>query len=213
VALELGLDGPIIVINRLTLKEDKKEDLKKIMNRNRLNMLPIIATAALALSGCGGGEKAGSNIAETTTTSNANMASRVSPADGGANVAPANSAAAVAPSQTTAGGGGIAPSPQQPQAASQGSGARRAGNAPPANMPTPQIGSGGNDFYLFTQARAALNADAELKAANIIVDIRQGVATLSGEVKSSEQKSKAEQLVQAAGLKTVKNQLRVSTGK
>lgn len=177
------------------------------MNRNRLNILLILVATAFAASGCGGGgEKAGSNSAETTTTSNANAANGVSPADGGANVAPANGVA-VAPSQTTA-GGGIA----QQQAASQGSGSRGASNKPPANMPTPQIGSGGNDFYLFTQARAALNADAELKAANIVVDIKEGVATLSGAVKSAEQKSKAEQLVQSAGLKTVKNQLRVANG-
>lgn len=177
------------------------------MNRNRLNILLVIVAAALAASGCGGGEKAGSNSVGTTTTSNANASSGVSPADGGANVAPANGAA-VAPSQPIAGG-----TASQQQTASQRTDSRDASKAPPANMPKPQIGSGGNDFYLFTQARAALNADAELKAANIVVDIKQGVATLSGAVKSAEQKSKAEQLVQAAGLKTVKNQLRVSTGK
>lgn len=177
------------------------------MNRNRLNILLIIVAAALAAAGCGGGGKAGSNSVETTATSNANAASGVSPADGGANVAPANGVA-VAPSQTAAGAGAAS----QQQIASQRTDSRGASKAPPANMPKPQIGSGGNDFYLFTQARAALNADAELKAANIVVDIKEGVATLSGAVKSAEQKSKAEQLVQAAGLKTVKNQLRVSSG-
>lgn len=176
------------------------------MNRNRLNILLVIVAASLAASGCGGG-KAGGNSVETTATSNANASSSVSAADGGANVAPANGAA-VASSQTAAGVGAAS----QQQAVSQGSGSRGASNKPTANIPKPQIGSGGNDFYLFTQARAALNADAELKAANIVVDIKEGVATLSGAVKSAEQKSKAEQLVQAAGLKTVKNQLRVSSG-
>ena len=178
------------------------------MNSNRLNILLTLAAAALVLAGCGGGEKAGGNSPGTTAVSNTNAASAVSAADrNGANVAPAN-AVAVAPSQTTAGAGVTPP----PQAASQGSNSRGASNAPTANMPKPRIGSGGNDFYLFTQARAALNADAELKAANIVVDIKEGVATLSGAVKSAEQKSKAGELVQAAGLKTVKNQLRVSNG-
>ncbi len=85
-------------------------------------------------------------------------------------------------------------------------------NAPPAKMPTPQIGSGGNDFYLFTRARGAINADAELKAANVVVDVKEGNITLSGTVKNAEQKSKAEQLVRSAGAKAVKNQLRVSAG-
>lgn len=177
------------------------------MNRNRLNILLIVVAASLAASGCGGGEKAGGNSVGTTATSNANAASGVSPAGGGANVAPANGSA-VAPPQTAAGVGAAS----QQQVASQRTDSRGASKAPPANMPKPQIGSGGNDFYLFTQARAALNADAELKAANIVVDIKEGVATLSGAVKSAEQKSKAEQLVQAAGLKTVRNQLRVSSG-
>ncbi len=79
--------------------------------------------------------------------------------------------------------------------------------------PKPQIGSGGNDFSLFTQARAALNNDAELKGANITVEVKEGVVTLSGALANAAQKSKAEQLVRAVGgVKAVKNQLRVSGG-
>lgn len=184
------------------------------MNSNRLNILLINAATALILTGCGGSgsEKAGGNSAATTAaTANADAASRVPAAGSGANnVAPANGVAS-APSQTAA--GGATQQQQQQQAASAAGGARGASPAPSANMPKPQIGSGGNDFYLFTQARAALNADAELNAANLVVDVKQGVATLSGAVQSAEHKSKAEQLVRAAGLKTVKNQLRISNGK
>jgi osmotically-inducible protein OsmY len=77
--------------------------------------------------------------------------------------------------------------------------------------PEPKIGAGGSDFSLFTLARAALNADGELKTSNIVVDIKDGNATLTGNIASAEQKSRAEQLVRAvAGIKSVKNQLNIS---
>lgn len=79
--------------------------------------------------------------------------------------------------------------------------------------PDPKIGTGGNDFYLFTQARGALSADSELKSSNIVVDVKNGSATLSGTVANAEQKSRAEQLVRAlSGITAVKNQLNVSAG-
>lgn len=175
------------------------------MHRNRLNIL-IIVTALLVLSGCGNtGDKAGGKSADAAAPSNSNAASLAPTPDSAANVTTA-SGAAVAPPQPNASGGVAQP------VASQGSKERGGNNAPAAKMPTPKIGSGGNDFYLFTRARGALSADAELKAANVVVDVKEGVMTLSGTVKSAEQKSKAEQLVRAAGSKTVKNQLRVSEG-
>jgi hyperosmotically inducible protein len=77
--------------------------------------------------------------------------------------------------------------------------------------PTPQVGNGGNDFFVFTQVRAALDADVELKAANIVIDVKNGLLALSGTVANAEQKSKAEQLVRAVhGVKAVNNQLRIS---
>jgi len=82
-----------------------------------------------------------------------------------------------------------------------------------SSIPKPQIGTGASDFFLFTQARAALIADAELKAANIMIDVKAGVLTLSGTVAKAAQKSKAEQTVRSlGGVKAVKNQLRVSGG-
>lgn len=175
------------------------------MNRNRLNILLILATV-LVLSGCSdGGEKAGGKSAGATAPSNSNAASVAATPDGVANVS-TTSGATVAPTQPAA-----SVSVAQP-IASQG-GMRGGNNALPAKMPTPQIGSGGNDFYLFTKARGALSADAELKAANVVVDVKEGAITLSGTVKSAEQKSKAEQLVRAVGSKTVNNQLRISNVK
>ena len=88
-------------------------------------------------------------------------------------------------------------------------------NKPPvAGIPTTQIGNGGGDFFLFTQARAALEADVEFKAANIVIDVKDGLLTLSGTVPNAEQRSKAEQFVRAVdGVKGVKNQLRISIAK
>lgn len=175
------------------------------MNRNGLNILLILATA-LVLSGCSNtGEKTGGNSASAVAPSNSNAASVAPTPDAAANVTTA-SGAAVAPTQPNANINVAQP------VASQGGKERGGNNAPPAKMPAPNIGSGGNDFYLFTQARGALNADAELKAANVVVDVKEGAITLSGKVASAEQKSKAEQLVRAVGPKTIKNQLRVSDG-
>ncbi|MCM3874663.1 MAG: BON domain-containing protein [Pyrinomonadaceae bacterium] len=88
---------------------------------------------------------------------------------------------------------------------------RNNNNSPVSGVPTPQVGTGGSDFFLFTQARAALGADEELKAANVVIDVKAGLLTLSGTVANADQKSKAEQLVRAVdGVKAVKNQLRIS---
>ncbi len=75
----------------------------------------------------------------------------------------------------------------------------------------PQVGSGGNDFYLFTQARAALNADEELKKAALTLEVHASVATLTGTVRNDEQKQRAARLVQnTQGMKAVNNELRVA---
>lgn len=82
--------------------------------------------------------------------------------------------------------------------------------APAVKEPTPQIGSGGDDMSLFTQVRAALSPDKELFNA-VIIEIKEGNATLNGKVSSEAQKAKAAQLVQGVkGIKSVKNNLRVS---
>ncbi len=91
-----------------------------------------------------------------------------------------------APTSTAA----VNAAPQDTPPASVSRNANR--SAPPAKVPTPQIGSGGNDFFLFTQARAAVNADPELKAANLVIEVKDGVVTLSGTVASAALKSKAE---------------------
>jgi hypothetical protein len=169
------------------------------MNRNRLKLLIALA-ATLALSACGAaGEKTG-----------------------GGNVAAASSVNAPSPAPTPVGGAteNVSTVVSTPSAAAgearqdapRAGGSRVPSNAPPAAVPTPRIGSGGNDFFLFTQARAALNSDAELRAANLTLDVKEGVATLTGSVANAALKAKAEDLVKGAGPKTVRNQLRVSAG-
>jgi len=80
----------------------------------------------------------------------------------------------------------------------------------PVKDPVPEIGSGAADFGLFAQVKAALSTDAELSKA-VIVEIKEGNATLSGSVSSEAQKAKAEQQVRGVkGIKSVKNNIRVS---
>lgn len=168
-------------------------------------MILLALAAAAGLSGCGGAAgDAGGNGARVAASPGANVAGPA-PAAGGANQIGPAGGAAVSPSPSAAGGA------TQPSANLRGGG--RGGDAQQAKAPAPQIGSGGNDFSLFTQARGALNSDAELKAANITVEVKEGVVTLSGALASDGQKSKAERLVRAVGgVKDVKNQLRVSGG-
>lgn len=189
------------------------------MNRNRLEILLILAVA-LFLSGCNQGavEQAGgnNNNAGAAASPGVNTASSAPVADSGANLAPASSTPAnVAPANVAA----AAPAPPasvgnvpQPGAVAN-SNSRSASKTPPAPLPKTQIGSGGNDFFIFTQARGAINTDAELQAANIIVEVKDGVVTLDGTVGSAALKSKAEQLVRGVGSKNVKNQLKISAGK
>lgn len=175
------------------------------MNRNRLAYI-LILTAALNFSACGGPAESagGNNNKAAAATPAANAATNPAPATAAVN---ANTVAASA--ETVA----ATPAPVGDAAARQATPAaspsRTSGSTPTAKAPAPQIGSGGNDFFLFTQARAAINNDPELKAANLIVEVKEGVVTLSGTVASAALKSKAEQLARGAGSKSVRNQLRV----
>lgn len=176
-------------------------DSKKNMNRNRLVYLIILA-AALGLSACGGAaESSGGDKKAANAPPPVNATSSPAPAaEVGAN---ANNAAAV-PSPSGVAAATPVASPTTPP---------RAGSAPQAKPPTPQIGSGGNDLFLFTQARAAINDDEDLKDANVIIEVKDGVVTLSGDVASAALKTKAEKLARVAGTKDVRNQLRVSAGR
>ncbi|MDT7808845.1 MAG: hypothetical protein QOJ70_2658 [Acidobacteriota bacterium] len=175
------------------------------MNINRAAIL-IILGAGLALSACGGAvdKTSSDNSTAPNTTINVNTAASSSTTGGGAN---ANAVNANAVATNTMAGG--AASPQQP-GASQSSASHGASNTAPTKVPTPQIGSGGNDFFLFTKVHAAFNNDPELKTANVVIDVKDGVVTLSGTVANAALKSKAEELARGTGTKSIKNQLRVA---
>jgi osmotically-inducible protein OsmY len=161
------------------------------MNRDRFAHLIILA-AALGFAACGGAaDNPGGDSKTANTSQTVNAASTAPATDGAANAA--------AMSTNTA------PAPAPASSASA--------NAPAVKTPKPQIGSGGNDLFLFTQARAAVNDDADLKASNLIIEVKEGVVTLSGNVASAALKSKAGELARGAGAKDVKNQLRVSAGR
>lgn len=176
------------------------------MKRNGLIKL-LILVAALNIAGCGGGaEQAGSVNKAAGASTDINAASPTPTTDGGASTV-ATTAESAPTLKASAGNDatrqGASPTPES----------RAAGKAPQAKMPTPQVGSGGNDLFLFTQARAAINNDPDLKTANVVIDVKEGVVTLSGTVASAELRSKAEQLARGVGSKAVKNQLRVSAGR
>jgi hypothetical protein len=178
------------------------------MKRNALIKL-LILVAALNITGCGGAaERAGG---DSKTASASTVANAASPTPTTESVASAVATPAAASPADTVDAGAAAR--QGSSTTSPTAETRNANSAPQAKMPKPQIGSGGNDLFLFTQARAAINNDADLKASNVVVDVKEGVVTLSGTVASAALKSKAEELARGAGPKEVRNQLKVLAGR
>lgn len=151
----------------------------------------ILFLCAIVSSGCGGAQSG----SETAKADNINKAPTT---------AVINSSVPANPSST------------QPVVVNNGSvptmaAATNKKPSPQVKEPTPQIGSGGDDMSLFTQARGALSSDKELSNA-VIIEIKEGNVTLNGKVSSETQKAKALQLVQSVkGIKSVKNNLRVSS--
>ena len=167
------------------------------MNRKHL-AASFIFCVALVSNGCGGaGSASGGSGNTVNNTQPAGVVANATPATNTTQAPPpsaGNNAPAAAVTTPTGTGGAVEKSKT-------------------ADVPRPQIGSGGNDLFLFTQARAALGSDAELKGANPVVEVKDGVLTLSGTVATPAQKSRAEQVARGiGGVKAVKNQLRVSAG-
>jgi osmotically-inducible protein OsmY len=73
-----------------------------------------------------------------------------------------------------------------------------------------KIGSGANDLWLWTKARAALAAADDLRDSTINVDVDNAVVTLSGTVASNDQKTRAGQVAKVEGVTRVVNNLTVS---
>ncbi len=83
-------------------------------------------------------------------------------------------------------------------------------DAPPTAKRTPIDSSGADDMFMFQQIRGKLATEKEFEN-GVMVDIKKGSITLTGEVSSAAQKRKAEDLVlEVNGVKTVRNNLKVS---
>lgn len=175
-----------------------------ITNKSGVIPATILVLISINFSGC-----SRSSEPEVAKTVNQNQTAITSDNNGAANntVLANNSVASNAPNVSA---------PVQSNVSAPNASNTAAPNAnkkfvPPANIPKPQIGSGGGDFFLLTQVRAALSADQELINA-VVVDLKEGNAVLTGKVSSEAQKTKAAQLIQSVkGVKSVKNNLRVSS--
>lgn len=170
-----------------------------MMIHKKTEMMPLIILIlfSIVLTGCSNNsepEVAKNNANQTLTVSN-NNTNQSTAVSSNSNVS-VNAANASTPIVITT----PAPAVEQNKKSS-----------PPVKEPTPQIGSGGGDMFLFTQVRSALSSDKELFNA-VIVEIKEGNAALTGKVSSEAQKAKAAQLIQGVqGIKSVKNNLRVSS--
>lgn len=182
-----------------------------MMNKKKFEIMPaaILILAAIVLAGCSKNPES-----EVVGTNNTNQVSTAS----NNNANQALTALDTNISQTSAdlSNNNISGNPAQTSTAVANNSSPPIVNkdkksSPAVKEPAPQIGSGGSDLSLFTQARSALSSDAELLKA-VIIEIKEGNATLTGSVLSAAKKAKAGQLVQSVkGIKSVKNNLRVAS--
>ena len=161
------------------------------MKKINLKITIAILFAAISFSGCGQSTE--------TTTSNTNTANRMT-----ANVAntTVNSVNSMTPNSNTLAVNSATSnvSNADPAVKSKQS---------PAKMPTPNVGSGGNDVSILMNARSAISNDKDL-VNSVIVEVKEGNVTLNGKVSNEAQKQKAEQIVRGVqGIKSIKNNLRV----
>ncbi len=168
------------------------QNIYKNMSKNALTViaLAMLISGSIISAGC-------SSPANTTNINASNQPAVVT----NVNVSP-NGAASPVPTATTA-----APINAANSAATAVN--KNETTAPPVKEPSPVISSGANDFVTFSQVRAAISADKELLDF-IVVDVKNGVVTLSGKAANAEQKAKAAQLAQTVkGIKGIKNNIQV----
>lgn len=73
------------------------------------------------------------------------------------------------------------------------------------------IGSGANDWWLWSKTRAALATENDLRDSTISVDVANDVVTLTGNVANKEQVTKADKVAKGiTGVKSVVNKLAVN---
>jgi osmotically-inducible protein OsmY len=181
------------------------------MNKRFLATLISGATLLITVAGCNNSK--GVATANDPNSANNTVAVNV----GNVNDVPAaNSATPVQPGANNNLGtvATTAPAPANAPATTSNSAAKNgARGAQSAKVPQPQVGSGGNDLFLFTQVHGSINSDSELKNSGIVVDVKDGHVALSGSVADESQRSKAEQIAKSVGgVKSVRNGLRVAKG-
>jgi osmotically-inducible protein OsmY len=67
------------------------------------------------------------------------------------------------------------------------------------------------DDFISDSIRAKLSGDARVKGARIEVEVKEGVATLTGEVATEKQKNRAESLTKKIkGVKSVVNKIQIT---
>ncbi len=78
----------------------------------------------------------------------------------------------------------------------------------------PVIGSGANDYWLWTTLRAAIDRTEGVNAVKVIVEVQNSVVTLTGTIADATQRAKVEQIAGSLqGVKSVRNQIRISGAK
>ncbi len=99
-------------------------------------------------------------------------------------------------------------------AAREGKRKKTANNEKQPAESKPIIGSGANDFWLWTTLRAAIDRTEGVNAAKIIVNVQNNVVTLTGTVADATQRAKVEQIASSLqGVKSVRNKIRVTWAK
>lgn len=184
---------------------------------NKRFLATFVSGAALLVSAAGCNSSQGVvTVNDSSAANNANAAAALNVGDN------TNATAAIPPTP-------MQPAPVQPAAvsnlgtvattvpapgtASNSAAKNGARGAQTAKAPQPQVGSGGNDLFLFTQVRGSINSDGALKDSGIVVDVKDGNVVLTGSVADESQRGKAEKIAKSVGgVKSVRNNLRVGKG-
>jgi hyperosmotically inducible protein len=152
-------------------------------------LIVLLALAAFAI-GCGDNANNGNNA----NNNNANHANANTNINTNTNVANANTNANKAPTREDV----------EKNKEKYGQEAKSGGR---------KVGSGANDTWLWVKTRYDLAAADDLRDSTINVDVDNGVVTLTGDVASQAQVTKADSVAKAVeGVKSVRNQLKVSAG-
>jgi ABC-type Fe3+-hydroxamate transport system substrate-binding protein len=164
----------------------------------RLTFLTFIAVFAVAFSACQSATN--TNVANTTKT-NANMNSNVAVVVPSNSNAATNSGLVVGTTNSNSWNANITREEYDKNKDDYASRAKSSGST---------IGSGVNDGWLWTKAKAALATANDLRDSTINLDVDNAVVTLRGSVATEAQKKRAGEVAKVDGVSSVKNNLTVN---